>query len=1341
LLGPTAGDVTLAPPAPAVRPAAPADELTAMPGGTAAEATLVRPALAPVAPRLAVGRLHDPSATDPDFTSDPDPVPASEADVTRTSPASGPGPSDPSAPAASAAAAGGLVGAAVDRYVLRGLHARGGLGEVYTARDTELNREVALKRIQTRYADEPSSRRRFLIEAELTARLDHPGVVPVFGLVADGRGRPCYAMRFIRGESLRDEIDRFHQREGTGATRPGTGTTEQTAPYSGGEAARPGADARPRPAAPQPADARRIAFRQLLQRFIAVCQAIAYAHTRKVIHRDIKPANVMVGTFGETLVVDWGLAKALDDVPNVEVIEQAAERAGFRRDPNATAVPDDHTAVGTAVGTPAYMSPEQAHGDLDRIGPASDIYSLGATLYCILTGKAPFGGTAPTETIKQVQKGEFSPPRELNPDVPPPLDAVCRKAMAVRTADRYATAQALAADVERWLSDEPVSCYRDPVFARLARWGRRNPARVAGTVSLLVTGLFATAAILFVVDRARKHTQEALDETTRARNAAQLAWQAETEAKTATKAALDDVTTQKGLTEKQRDVAEKARNLARDRFHLTRIAFKDVVLGIQARLEDRAGTQKLRQELLQTAQDGLRALLKSAAENPEADRQETDRMLYWARLQMGDVYKSLGDTALARTHFTSAVGMAEDLLKADPAAVDVRRDLAAGYDRLAEIDLQAGKTAGAAGAVRKALDLRERLLDLTPADRTAKQELAASRDRLAGVELERGNTREARAACTASLTTRTDLHAADPTNDQFTRDLARSHERDAEILLRMGDTTGAAKAVAGSLALRAGVAKTHPDLVEVQRELAAAYAALGEVNYARAEMGAAGKAYRDGLAVLDAVLLRDPLSAGAKLDAAVAHGRIGVVLLRTGDPAGAVTETRLSNKLCLELVDADRGSAKARRALAYSHEYLGDALLANGRAADAVEEYEKARAILEELAAADPDTVRAKADLAENQERMGTAQLAAGRLTEAMAAFTRSADIRDGVAKTDETSARARRQQAISQDRLCATHLKAGNHVRARVTAYKAFAAFRELADQDPGSGEAKRDLATAYAKWGEVAFEQEDLTATMILWHKSLAEFDTVARIDAGNAQAQEDRAAALERLARINRAAGYATAQLAAEQAALAVREKLAAAAPASPVVHRGVMTSLRRIGDALAEQRRFTDARQAYKAAQAVPARFGDKRVFAEEIREVADRLGVIEAVQVGMQNPAALADAPPDLQARALAVVVSEHLRQGAPVSAARAAKQLAATARGPDDLYLAARGYASAPGYAESAVELLKRAADAGFRDADELAGPAWDGVRTEKGFQDALAEIKKHLPLAPAPRAGKPRTD
>jgi eukaryotic-like serine/threonine-protein kinase len=323
-------------------------------------------------------------------------------------------------------------------------HAEGGLGEVFKARDSELRREVALKRMKRPYAGHADTRRRFLREAEITGGLEHPGVVPVYGVGQDADGQPCYAMRFIRGESLKDAIRRFHD--------PATRSRD------------PGA--------------RRLALRQLLTRFISVCNTIAFAHSRGIIHRDLKPGNIMLGEYGETLVVDWGLAKPVGPA------EEPDGGASPTPEEDATA-----TRTGEAVGTPVYMSPEQAQGRRDLIGPASDIYSLGATLFSLLTSRAPFEGTTHSDVLNRVRSGIVLPPRRIDPSVPAPLQAICLKAMALDPAARYATALDLAADLERWLADEPVAAYREPLWARAGRWARRHKPLVAGTAALLLTAL------------------------------------------------------------------------------------------------------------------------------------------------------------------------------------------------------------------------------------------------------------------------------------------------------------------------------------------------------------------------------------------------------------------------------------------------------------------------------------------------------------------------------------------------------------------------------------------------------------------------------------------------------------------------------------------------------------------------------------------------------------------------------------------------------------------------------------------------------------------------------------
>ena len=184
-----------------------------------------------------------------------------------------------------------------------------------------------------------------------------------------------------------------------------------------------------------------------------------------MIHRDIKPANIIVGKHGETLVVDWGLAKAVGRAdPTVDEQTLAPSSSSS----------SSETLPGSALGTPAYMSPEQARGDPDHLGPRSDVYSLGATLHCLLTGKPPFAGDDMGAILRAVQAGEFPRPSQRDSSIDRALETVCPKAMALRPEDRYPTPKALADDLERWMADEPVTAWREP-FSRRARRGPAKP--------------------------------------------------------------------------------------------------------------------------------------------------------------------------------------------------------------------------------------------------------------------------------------------------------------------------------------------------------------------------------------------------------------------------------------------------------------------------------------------------------------------------------------------------------------------------------------------------------------------------------------------------------------------------------------------------------------------------------------------------------------------------------------------------------------------------------------------------------------------------------------------------
>jgi serine/threonine protein kinase len=334
------------------------------------------------------------------------------------------------------------------KYRLVSLIGRGGMGTVYLAEDTELRRDVALK-VTTDRDLGGALEARFRREAQVLARLEHPAIVPVHdvGVLADGRA--YYAMKLVRGKRLDAWL----------LEAPG------------------------RPAA--------------LRLFQRICEAVAFAHANDVIHRDLKPENVMVGAFGEALVMDWGLAKELRR--GAASSPEAAPPAD--RDADDGALADTvhaldaggDTVAGSVMGTPAYMAPEQARGEIARLDERTDVFALGAILYFVLSGREPFRGPSAAEVLRKVI-GEEPPPLD---GVEPPLASIVARAMRKEASGRYASAREMAADVGRFLDALPVLAHRETLAERAARVARKYQI----VLFLLAAYLVMRAVILLAFRR------------------------------------------------------------------------------------------------------------------------------------------------------------------------------------------------------------------------------------------------------------------------------------------------------------------------------------------------------------------------------------------------------------------------------------------------------------------------------------------------------------------------------------------------------------------------------------------------------------------------------------------------------------------------------------------------------------------------------------------------------------------------------------------------------------------------------------------------------------------------
>jgi WD40 repeat protein len=349
-----------------------------------------------------------------------------------------------------------------DTYELLGEHARGGLGRVLLARDLRLNRTVAIKILA---AEGATALRRFQREALLTARLQHPAIVPVHEAGYFDSGEPFYAMKLVAGRPFRDLIKE------------------------------------------RAALAERLT---LLPNVLVVAEAMAYAHDQRVIHRDLKPSNILIGDYGETVVIDWGLAKDLALEGDDDVTEISPYRA---------AAAPGLTVTGAVVGTPAYMPPEQALGR--HVDQRADVYALGAMLYHLLAGEPPYKGTSSDEIITSLRAGAPEPLAVRAPAAPPELVAIVAKAMARDPVDRYADAAGFASDLARFQSGQLVGAYQYGRARLVRRWLARHRLAVSVALSVLVAGAIAGAVAVRGIVKERDRAETERDRASRERERAE----------------------------------------------------------------------------------------------------------------------------------------------------------------------------------------------------------------------------------------------------------------------------------------------------------------------------------------------------------------------------------------------------------------------------------------------------------------------------------------------------------------------------------------------------------------------------------------------------------------------------------------------------------------------------------------------------------------------------------------------------------------------------------------------------------------------------------------------------
>jgi len=1045
------------------------------------------------------------------------------------------------------------------RYAGFRLLGEGGMGVVYIAVDTSLNRQVALKMIREGTTDPldatprttPSElETRFLQEAAVTGGLEHPGIVPVYELGQTPSGAPYYTMRLIRGDrTLEDAISEAGDLE----SRLG-----------------------------------------VLEPFLKVCDAIRYAHSRGVVHRDLKPANVALGNFGEVVVLDWGLAKVGDRPDLTEAAWQ--KRIRELRETN------DLETLTSAIGTPGYMSPEASLGEIEKVDARSDVFSLGAILYRILTGKPPFPFPDLTTFMEKLMQGV-----DEVPGAPEGLAAICLRALAVDRDKRPADAGELGDAIRAWQRESAIerelhALHRDAASALQAAESLEGEPLLRQ-----LDRVVALAARIRDV-RADDPEADAFDERARAMRSEAIA-RRERDARRRLlgrvgivglcAAAAATVLVALMLDARRRE-AEDAR--ARER----------IARGRAEAERARAETERTRAEglagfMLFDLRDALQPigrldLLESVARRsleyyeslPEEGTTDATRRARGAALSnVAAVLRATGDVKGMLASTRSALRVHQDLAARDPTNVAWQLDVAMAYRDLAVALRATGDSKGALDALEASVAIARRLRTLHPESASIRGDLAAALVELATVHFSRGDRSAALEECRESVLLRRDLAKGDPQDGEKQRALAWSLNLYGDLLASSGDARGAREAHAESLAVCRRDAQLHPADADAQDALATALARAGKILQATGDLRGALEHHRESLKIRRGLAARDPTNAEWQGGVAEALDAVGGIEERTGDLMSGLGSYRSAVEIRRRIAEQFPANSWASSRFADSLDRLAKARMASGDRAGALETHRSALVIRERLTAQDPDNAGWQRERSVTLARIGSVLVEMGNLADATASFEASLAIRRRLADRDPSNGGdPQLDLAMAHDRVGLAREAAGDLAGALTSLREAHAIKLRLAASDPVNTDWQRAAVVSWNRIGVVQQAMGDTAAAKESFGNSLDIAKRLAEKDPANAEWAADIGSALLHLAGVQELGGDLPGALASLDAAREGVERLMLADPANAQWQANVVILLRRAGDVQAKMGRAEAALASYRSSLEIAERLARK-----------------------------------------------------------------------------------------------------------------------------------------------------
>jgi serine/threonine protein kinase len=835
--------------------------------------------------------------------------------------------------------------------------AEGAMGAVYRAEDREFGRRVALKQVKSnrKIQMNDSIQSSFFLEGEVTGRLDHPGVLPMYGLGRTPDGLPFYAMKYIGSPAFTSLIEKYHENEKQPGRDQGEANQE---------------------------------LRSLLAHLKSACLTIQYAHDNGVLHCDIKPDNIMTGEYGETYVVDWGLALLIGagkDSPVRESIGKVSQTVIPRREESRAALHRDQGGSRDYIGgSPAYMSPEHHQCTADRrladMSPACDVFSLGVTLYQILTGVVPVNAIASEEYYKRfsrMRSADYLPPRQLKATLDKPLESICLKAIAKEPAERYQSAKALADDIDRWLAGEPVSAYRENFVERSGRWSRKHRSAVAAIASsLLILTFFAliTAGLL-----SRKNAELA-EKNGQIENQNQ-----ELEQKNIL------ITNERNRAESNQKLAEKHEKMAVEAVR----EYADSV-SENEQLKNRPELEALRQNLLKSPIDFFRRLNDDIRSSRDV-RPESLFSLAEGVKELAKLTDAIGNRADAQNSYREAVKLFRDLAAKSPGDQRIRGELAASFTELGLTEAALGDGKSGRESQKNAIAEFESMVKQNPADHGSGHALAGALNSLANLERDSGAIEIARGYYNRSIEIRETLAKTSPQQKDFQIALARTIGNLALLEKNAGNNPAALSNYRRAIEIGEKTAAGKPDRIEYQNDLALLLLSLANLEASSGNLNDAEIHYQSALKHYDSILNNNPSMTIFQLRKAASLAQLGILEMNSKKHDSSRTHFSQAIEILDNLVKSNPQSAEFRRGLGFSLLNLGNLEFATGNPATARVHYSRAAESYELLVKMSPEVVELKNNLAAVFNNIGAVEMT--EPAAARAAFQRAVEIREELVK------------------------------------------------------------------------------------------------------------------------------------------------------------------------------------------------------------------------------------------------------------------------------------------------------------------------------------------------------